>query len=251
MDTKITRIIKRIINEEIDSSTVSTIFSNHPSDARPSDYDEVIASYKTEKGIEDTESNDEMLNQIAEHWHRRRVNNLLNEGKNSINKGTLVDTYKYYNNKGSDGTFNEIFAPEIKAGKEPFINFVNGCATKVSLALQAAGQKIDPGFKTTSGKQKGTTIQTSAEKLKNQLVAKWGNPEVLFKGSITEDELQKKFGINTGVLICAPCGFGSATGHATIWSKHLGKNKKGGTVDGTNYHIDNPDAKIYLWKVGE
>ena len=40
----------------------------------PSDYDEVITSYKTKKGIEDN-GDDEMVNQIAEHWQKRRINN--------------------------------------------------------------------------------------------------------------------------------------------------------------------------------
>ena len=43
MSTKITRIIKRIINEEIDSNTISTIFSNHPgSDTVPVFYGKII-----------------------------------------------------------------------------------------------------------------------------------------------------------------------------------------------------------------
>ena len=177
---------------------------------------------------------------------------ILKESKESIDKWALYSTYLRYNNLGSSGTFEEIFKPELEAGKEPFISFSNGCATKVSLALAAAGQKVPAAFVTTSGQQKGTPIQTSAGSLKDKLVSLWGQPDVKVTGAITEEELLKKIGNKkTGVLICSPCGFGpSCTGHATVWSRSHGTNKTGGTADDTSYHLNNPEANIYFWKVG-
>jgi hypothetical protein len=164
----------------------------------------------------------------------------------SVNRNKLVDTYKHYNDLGSAGTFDEIFKPQREANKEPFSLMNNGCATKVSLALQAAGKKVPPGFKVTSGPMEGKTIQTSAAGLKEKL----GKPDFQFTGAISEDELLKKFGENkTAILICSPCGFSSCTGHATVWSRHKGAKKKGGTMDNSTYHLNNPDANISMWQL--
>ena len=188
---------------------------------------------------------------LTENDLSRIVKRVLNEGKKNVDKWALYSTYKKYNDLGSEGTFKEIFLPEIKKGKEPFINFTNGCATKVSLALAKAGQNVSPAFITTSGLQKGTPIQTSASSLKNDLISKWGQPDVNVNGNISEESLLKKIGPGkTGVLICTPCGFGGASGHATVWSKSHGTKKTGGTADDTNYHINNPEANIYFWQVG-
>jgi hypothetical protein len=178
---------------------------------------------------------------------------LLGSNKGSVDKGRLTATYKYYNNLGSEGTFNEIFKNERTQKKQPFVDFVNGCATKVSLALANAGQTVSPAFRTTSGKspKPGTPIQTSAASLKDELTRKWGVADVTHKGNITEKDLQKKFGKgNTGILICSPCGFGGASGHATIWSKYFGTDKEGGPMDNTTYHLNNPSAEIHIWRVG-
>jgi hypothetical protein len=177
---------------------------------------------------------------------------LLKEGKQSVDKWVLYQTYKKYNNLGSKGTFNEIFEPEIKSKKQPFVSFSNGCATKVSLALAAAGQKVHAAFVTTSGEQKGTPIQTSAVGLKDNLTELWGKPNT-YKGSFTEQQLLNKIGENkTGIIICAPCGFGpGVSGHATVWSRNHGTNEKGGTADDTVYHLNNPNAVIHFWKVGD
>ena len=189
---------------------------------------------------------------LTENDISRIVKRVINEAKESLDKWQLYKTYKYYNSLGSEETFKEIFAPEIKQGKEPFKNFLNGCATKVSLALAKAGQEVKPSFITTSGSQKGTPIQTSASGLKDDLISKWGQPDVKVTGSITEENLLKKIGEGkTGILICSPCGFGgSCTGHATVWSRSHGRKKTGGTADDSWYHIGNPDANIYFWKVG-
>jgi hypothetical protein len=177
---------------------------------------------------------------------------LLKESKDVVNKGILAGKYKEYNTLGSAGVFDRIFKKERELGLAPIANFINGCATKVSLALAAAGQKVDAAYIATSGPEKGTPIQTSAIGLKNNLTKLWGEPDVKVKGAITESELQKKVGQgNTGIMICAPCGFGGgASGHATVWSKYFGTDKKGGTLDDTTYHLDNPGAEISIWRVG-
>lgn len=170
----------------------------------------------------------------------------ITEALSSIDKNTLVNTYRHYDNIDASDVFDQLFKPQREANKEPFASMKNSCATKVSLALQAAGKYVPPGFKVTSGPMKGTTIQTSAAGLKNKL----GTPDLKFTGAITEDELLKKFGENrTGILICAPCGFSTCTGHATVWSRLLGSKGKGGTVDGTTYHLNNPNATINMWYV--
>lgn len=192
------------------------------------------------------------LSKMVKRVLKESQKNLLKEGKESIDKWALYTTYKKYNDLGSEETFNQIFKPERKAGKQPFVSFGNGCATKVSLSLAKAGQKVSPAFITTSGEQKGTPIQTSAESLKNNLISLWGEPDVKVSGAITEEQLLKKIGNKkTGVMICAPCGFGpGVSGHATVWSRSHGTNKTGGTADDTGYHLDNPNANIYFWKVG-
>ena len=156
-----------------------------------------------------------------------------------VNPGTLVSVYKKYDDKGSSGTFDEIFNRLRKKGTQPYSNFSNGCATKVSLALQAAGKNVPAGFKVQDGPMKGKTIQTSAKGLSNKL----GKPDVTFNGDIDSKTLNKMIGGRTGVLICASCGFGSGvSGHATVY-------QNGKTVDGTSYHLDNPDAEIKFWEV--
>lgn len=156
-----------------------------------------------------------------------------------VNPGTLVSVYKKYDDKGSSGTFDEVFKRLRDKGTQPYSSFSNGCATKVSLALQAAGKNVPAGFKVQDGPMKGKTIQTSAKGLSNKL----GKPDVSYKGDIDQDKLNKMIGDRTGVLICASCGFGSGvSGHATVYHK-------GDTVDGTSYHLNNPEAEIKFWEV--
>lgn len=245
-ESDLTRIIKKILNE------------TDPGDGQRDDFSEYEGRediYVDSEIVTPKKDDDQLVQQVAEYFVRRlNKKKLIKESKDSINVWPLVTTYKYYNDLGSQGTFNKIFKPELEAGKEPFVDFVNGCATKVSLALNAAGHTVKPGFKTTSPTDKnpkGTPIQTSASRLKDQLLNAFGRPDVYHKGTITEEELQKKFGDDkTGVLICAPCGFSGASGHATIWSRNKGKGSKGGPVDDSDYHINNPGAEIYLWRVG-
>lgn len=59
---------------------------------------------------------------------------LLETNRKGLSRANLENTYKNYNDLGSDGTFNEIFKKEREEGRAPFVDFVNGCATKVSLA---------------------------------------------------------------------------------------------------------------------
>tara|TARA_Y100000389_G_scaffold203440_1_gene251867 strand:+ start:1223 stop:1954 length:732 start_codon:yes stop_codon:yes gene_type:complete len=156
-----------------------------------------------------------------------------------VNANKLVSVYKKYNDMGSTGTFNEIFKTLREKGKQPYTDFSNGCATKVSLALQAAGKNVPAGFRVQDGPMKGKTIQTSAQGLSNKL----GKPDLSFTGDIDADKLSKMIGEKTGVLICASCGFGSGvSGHATLY-------QNGDTVDYSSYHLDNPSAEIKFWEV--
>ena len=164
--------------------------------------------------------------------------------KNSINESLdvnvyrLMSTYVKYNRKGSDKTFNEIFG-ELRKEK-PYSDFTNGCATKVSLALQNAGKNIKPGFVVQDGPMKGTTIQTSAAGLAREL----GEPDINIQDNtiIGKEEFANKIGKNkTGVLICSPCGFGPGiSGHATIYSN-------GKTLDNTGYHLK-PGVTVKFWE---
>ncbi len=152
---------------------------------------------------------------------------------------TLVKEYIKYDDMGSSGTFDEVFKTLRREGKQPYSSFSNGCATKVSLALQAAGKNVPAGFRVQDGPMKGKTIQTSAKGLANKL----GKPDVSYTGDIDADKLNKMIAGRTGVLICAACGFGAGvSGHATVY--HNGK-----TVDSTSYHLDNPSAEIKFWEV--
>lgn len=188
---------------------------------------------------------------ILEMYNILNKNRVISEGKESVNKFTLISEYDKWNTLGSEKTFDIVFENERKKKVEPFASFTNGCATKVSLALNAAGQSVPPGFMVTGGPQKGKSIQTSASGLKDVLVGKWGQPDVMVSGKINESDLLKKIGSDkTGVLICTPCGFSGASGHATIWSPFKGLSGDGGTADDTNYHLNNDSAKIYYWKVG-
>lgn len=173
---------------------------------------------------------------------------LLTENAKSLDKWKLYTTYKHYNNMGSQKTFETAF----KGFKtDPaYEGWENGCATKVSLALNAAGYKVKPGYRVTQGPQKGNSVQPSAAGLKTQLNNNWGAPDVKWSGAKTEKEVQKLIGKGkTGILICSPCGFGSASGHATVWSRSGGSNRLGGVVDGTDYHMGS-DANVSFWQVG-
>lgn len=175
---------------------------------------------------------------------------LLESSADSLNRGQLESTYTTYNNLGSDGTFDEVFKNEREQGKMPFIEFTNGCATKVSLAITGAGGTLPASFRVTNGPFKGKGIVTSAKRLKDKLIKLWGNPDVKIDKVTSLEEVQQKIGPGkSGVFICTPCGFGEgATGHATIWS--WWKNGlKGGPLDGTTYPEEN-GGTIYFWGVG-
>jgi len=175
---------------------------------------------------------------------------LLESSADSLNRGQLESTYRKYNDLGSDGTFNEIFKNEREQGLTPFTEFVNGCATKVSLAINSAGGTLKPSFIVTNGPFKGKNVNTSATGLKNELLKKWGTPDVKIDKVTSLEEVQQKIGPGrSGVFICTPCGFGSgASGHATIWS--WWKNgKKGGPLDDSSYPEEN-GGTIYFWGVG-
>ena len=187
------------------------------------------------------------------------VRRVLSEssGSKGLNRGTLENVYKTYNNLGSSGTFDELF----KTGREkniiPYNMMVNGCATKVSLALNAAGQKIDPPksgtfgttLKVTDGPKKGQYVNVNAAKLRDELLSKWGKPDVQISGVQSLEQVQNEIGPGvSGVYICAPCGFDGASGHATIWSWWK-NNGKGGELDDTTYPQEN-GGNIYFWQVG-
>lgn len=175
---------------------------------------------------------------------------LLESSARSLNRGQLESTYRTYNDLGSSGTFDEVFKDEREQGKLPFIEFNNGCATKVSLAITAAGGTLPASFRVTNGPFKGKGIITSANGLKNELLKKWGKPDVKIDKVTSLDEIQQKIGPGrSGVLICAPCGFGAtATGHATIWSWWK-NNGKGGPLDDSTYP-ENKGGTVYFWGAG-
>lgn len=176
---------------------------------------------------------------------------LLEANRRGLSRANLENTYKTYNDLGSDGTFNEIFKKEREEGLAPFVDFVNGCATKVSLALNAAGQPMKPTFRVTNGPFKGKYVNTSASGLKNELTQKWGQPDVKIQNVTSLEQVQQKIGPGiSGVYICTPCGFGAnASGHATVWSWWKNDNK-GGPLDDTTYPESN-GGTIYFWQVGE
>jgi hypothetical protein len=175
---------------------------------------------------------------------------LLESPADSLNRGKLESTYTTYNNLGSEGTFNEIFKNEREQGLPPFNEFFNGCATKVSLAINAAGGTLKPTFRVTNGLFKGKYVNLSAIGLKNELLGKWGKPDVKIDNVTSLEEIQQKIGPGrSGVFICAPCGSGfGATGHATIWS--WWKNGlKGGPLDDSTFPEEN-GGTISFWGVG-
>lgn len=189
----------------------------------------------------------------------RIVSKILSESSSAknFNRGTLENVYKMYNNLGSSGTFDQIFKSKREGNIIPYNMMVNGCATKVSLALNAIGQKIDPPksgtygttFKVTDGPAKGQFVNVNAAKLRDELLSKWGRPTVQINGVKSLDQVQNAIGPNvSGVYICAPCGFQGASGHATIWTwwKNGGK---GGELDDTSYPYEN-GGNIYFWQVG-
>ena len=153
---------------------------------------------------------------------------------------TLVSVYKKYDNMGSAATFDEIFKTLRDKGTAPYADMRNGCATKVSLALQAAGKYVPAGFKVQEGPLKGKTIQTSAMGLAKKL----GNPDQYIEGAITAEELKKKLGDKTGVLIYSNPSWraGGLSGHATVY--HKGK-----PVDGTVYYLNSRQGEIRFWEV--
>jgi hypothetical protein len=183
---------------------------------------------------------------------------ILESSAESLNRSTLEQTYRKYDDMGSQSTFNELFKSKIDRGIIPYTLMKNGCATKVSLALNSAGFTIDPPspsnagttFKVTDGDKKGQSVNVNAAKLKNELIKKWGQPDVQINGVQSLEQVQKKIGRGrSGVYMCAPCGFGSsASGHATIWSWWKNGNK-GGPLDNTTYPEDN-GGNIYFWQVG-
>jgi hypothetical protein len=177
-------------------------------------------------------------------------NLILESNRRGLNLDNLERTYAHYNRLESSGTFNEIFKYEIENNIYPMNTFKNGCATKVSLALNSAGQSLNPTFRVSNGPFKGKYVQTSAKGLKDELMQKWGQPDVFIKKVESLKQVQDKIGPGkSGVYVCTPCGFKTCTGHASIWSWKLNGNK-GGPMDGTTY----PEVKggtIYFWQVGE
>ena len=183
---------------------------------------------------------------------------LLESPADSINRGKLESTYTKYFNMGKDDPmpiWRELFPKEMALveegkGNPPFTGFYNTCATKVSLALIDAGVTLDQNFIIQGGPFKGKGLNTSAVGLKNELLRKWGKPDVKIDKVTSLEEVQQKIGPGrSGVFICTPCGFGEgATGHATIWS--WWKNGlKGGPLDGTTYPEEN-GGTIYFWGAG-
>ncbi len=184
------------------------------------------------------------------------IKNILNENlilesnRRGLNMDNLERTYAHYNSLASSGTFNEIFKYERENNIYPMNTFTNGCATKVSLALNSAGQSLNPTFRVSNGPFKGKYVQTSAKGLKDELMQKWGQPDVFIKKVESLKQVQDKIGPGkSGVYICTPCGFTSCTGHATIWSWKL-NGSKGGPMDNTTYPEVN-GGTIYFWQVGE
>jgi hypothetical protein len=183
---------------------------------------------------------------------------LLESSPESLSRSQLEQTYTKYNDMGSQATFNELFQSKIEKGIKPYTLMLNGCATKVSLALDAAGQPVDPPnssnygttFKVTDGEKKGKNVNVNAGKLKDELIRKWGQPDVKIGKVTSLEEVQNKIGPGrSGVYICAPCGFGSgASGHATVWSWWK-NNNKGGPSDYSTYPEEN-GGTIYFWQVG-
>ena len=157
-----------------------------------------------------------------------------------VNPSTLVSVYKKYDNMGSAATFDEIFKKFREEEKEPYNSFSNGCATKVSLALQAAGKHVPAGFTVQEGPMKGKTIQTSAMGLAKKL----GTPDVTFEG-----EIKSRFDFDRlvgGILIYSNPGWRAdgISGHATVYHQ-------GNTVDGSLYHIQESAGEIRFWEVAD
>ena len=183
---------------------------------------------------------------------------LLESPADSINRGKLESTYTKYFNMGKDDPmpiWRELFPKEMALveegkGNPPFTEFYNTCATKVSLALIDAGVTLEQTFIVQGGPFKGKGLNTSAVGLKNELLRKWGKPDVKIVNPTSLEEIQQKIGPGkSGVFICAPCGFEDCTGHATIWS--WWKNGlKGGPLDGTTYAENSNGGTIYFWGVG-
>lgn len=176
---------------------------------------------------------------------------LLEANRKGLSKEKLESTYSEYNDKGSDGTFDEIFKDEREKGLIPFIYMDNGCATKVSLALIDAGQEVSRAFNVTNGRFKGKGIQTSAKGLKDDLIRRWGQPDVKIQNVNSLEQVQQKIGPGvSGVYICTPCfSDPKITGHATVWSWWKNDNK-GGPLDDTAYP-ENNGGTVYFWRVGE
>jgi hypothetical protein len=168
---------------------------------------------------------------------------------------SLVQNYLYWKNMFSNNAeelFNYLFKKErLETPIDPYTQFANSCATKVSLALNAVGMsnKVKRSFTVTSGEAAGQPITTSAKGLRDHLMGSWGEKPIVIKGSITEDDLINKIGKGkSGVFICSPCGFQTCSGHAFVWSPVGGTNKQGGAADGTTYHLDNPSSELYFFE---
>ena len=176
---------------------------------------------------------------------------LLKENAKTLNRSSLEQTYRKYDDLGSTGTFDEIF--KSKRSQFPYNQMLNGCATKVSLALKSAGQDLGSAdynlkWKVTDGPMKNTVVNVNAGNLVKQLTQLWGAPDVKINSVKSLEEVQNAIGPGrSGVFICAPCGFGSScSGHATLWSWWK-NNGKGGTLDNSGYEIG---QTISFWQVG-
>lgn len=167
----------------------------------------------------------------------------------------LVEKYLYWKNMFSNDAeelFNYLFKKErLETPMEPYTNFANSCATKVSLALNGIGMsdKVKRSFTVTNGEAKGQPVTTSASGLRDHLNSNWGKKPITINGAATEDEILNKIGPNkTGIMICSPCGFQTCSGHAFVWSPTAGSKNQGGAADETDYHVNNPSANIYFYE---
>lgn len=126
-------------------------------------------------------------------------------------------------------------------------DFTNACVTRVSLALLSGGMKnVTNRIMITEKTHEyyGRFIESGAAKLKDYLVKSWGQPDILIKFPVAEDQVKNELNGKKAVYIMIPkfpSQFGGNSGHATLWT--------GKRVIGAHYYIGENTHAIYFWEL--
>ncbi|MTH48877.1 T6SS effector amidase Tae4 family protein [Intestinirhabdus alba] len=140
----------------------------------------------------------------------------------------------------------EVFTSIFGYGYDTTI-YTNACGTRVSLALLSAGMNRVGSRKIMISEvthpHYGKFIEPGAARLKEFLVAKWGNPEKSIASPADIESVARVLDGKKGIYIMIPKlpGVFGASGHATLWT--------GKRVMGDHHYISDNTHAVYFWEL--